>query len=76
MDNIKTLTRDNLRKLIEDTELTLAELKTELERREEAAQHREVANLDHHMRSAELNLKSIRDFLAYLTEEWRSNHSK
>lgn len=70
--NLKTIATDSLRNLIDETEGTLADLKTELERREEQAQHREIANLDNHMKSAELSLKSIRDFIAYLLDDMRS----
>ncbi|MEZ5936471.1 MAG: hypothetical protein R3F54_32160 [Alphaproteobacteria bacterium] len=72
MANLTTLTNDNLRALIDETESTLKELRAELERREELAQEREIANLENHMKSAELSLKSIRDFIAYLLDDIRS----
>lgn len=68
---LKTLTRENLDKLVQETELTLGELKSELERRDQTSQEREVANLDQHMKSAEISLKTIRDFLAYLKDEFQ-----
>ena len=72
MANLQTLTNDNLRALIDETESTLGELRSELERREEAAQESEIANLDNHMKSAELSLKTIRDFIAYLVDDLKS----
>jgi len=74
MQKIKSMTEESLRKLVDETEATLASLKAELERRDEAAQEREIANLDNHMKSAELSLKSIRDFLAYIKEEISGGH--
>lgn len=71
--NLKTVTTENLHGLIKDTEEALAELKQELKRREELAQHRELANIDSHIRSAELSVKSLRDFVAYLLADLRSD---
>lgn len=67
---LKSISRESLDKLVDQTEITLSELKSELARRDEAAQEREVANLDEHMKNAELSLKTIRDFLSYLKEEF------
>lgn len=75
MDGLKTLTNENLRKLISQTEATLSELRGELELRDARAQERELENLDQHMESAALNLKSIQAFLHYLLEEARSTRS-
>lgn len=71
MNDLKFLTNDNIKKLIDETESTLSELKSELEYRDEQSQQREIANLDNHMKSAELSLKSIREFLNYLIEDIR-----
>ena len=71
--NIKTITTHSLRHLIDETEGTLIDLKSELERREEQAQHREVDHMGTHIKSAELSLKSLRDFIAYLADDLRSN---
>ncbi len=73
MSNLKILTRKDLTNLIAETEETLGELKAELERREESAQEREIANLDNHFKSAELSLKSIREFLAFLLDDVKRN---
>lgn len=73
MANLKTLTNASLHALIDETESTLRDLRAELERREEAAQDREIANLDNHMKSAELSLKTIREFIAYLVEDLKSH---
>lgn len=70
--NLKVITTENLRVLIGETQETLDDLKAELERREEMAQHHEIANLENHMKSAQLSLKTIRDFLAYLVDDMRS----
>jgi hypothetical protein len=72
-DPLKSLTKDNLKVLIAETEGALAELKGELERREHLTQEREIHNLDSHMKSAELSLKSIRDFIAYLLDDLKSD---
>ncbi|MEL6479546.1 MAG: hypothetical protein AAFR17_19645, partial [Pseudomonadota bacterium] len=69
MANLTAISTENLRKLIGSTEETLAELKDELDRREEQAQHDEIDNLEHHMQNAELSLQSIRDFFAMLVAD-------
>lgn len=71
---LKTLTSDRLQTLAEETESTLSELRAELERRDEISQHHEVDNLERHMSAAEANLRSIRDFIAYLAESKKAKH--
>lgn len=74
--NLKVITTENLRELIAETQQTLDELTAELERREDVAQHHEIANLENHMKSAQLSLKTIRDFLAYLVDDMRSQRKE
>ena len=66
MNDLQILTRERLYQLIEQTQLTLVELKQEVERRESQAQEHEIMNLESHMKSAELSLTSIQNFLKYL----------
>ena len=75
INNVQTLTTDRLQKLISESEQTLADLKAELEKREQLKQSQEVANLEHHMQSAELSLKTIRDFLTFLSQDLRDRKS-
>ncbi|GGE16674.1 hypothetical protein GCM10011360_01810 [Primorskyibacter flagellatus] len=72
MSDIKIMPKDKLRALIGDTEETLAELKAEMERRDEADQAREIENLEEHMKNAELSLQTIRDFFRHLVEDMKS----
>lgn len=73
--NFQTLTTERLRKLVVESEQTLVDLKAELDVREQISQSQEVANLEHHMQSAELSLKTIRDFLAFLSHDLRNRKS-
>ena len=68
MSDIKIMPKDKLG----DTEETLAELKAEMERRDEADQTREIDNLEEHMKNAELSLQTIRDFFRHLVEDMKS----
>jgi hypothetical protein len=69
MDNLKVLTTERLNNLIEETQNTLNELKQEMGRREVAQKEHQIMDLDNHMKSAELSLASIRNFIHYLLEE-------
>tara|TARA_R110001583_G_scaffold10698_6_gene49140 strand:+ start:8402 stop:8626 length:225 start_codon:yes stop_codon:yes gene_type:complete len=69
MNNLQILTTQRLTILIDETQQTLQELKEEVIRREQLQQEREVMHLDHHMKSAELNLTHIKNFLAYLIDD-------
>lgn len=71
MNDLSYVPQEKLRRLIAETEDTLAELKSEMDRRDEAAQHREIDRLDEHMKNAELSLATIRDFFRYLVGEVR-----
>lgn len=71
MNNLNILTTDRLRRLIRETEETLIELKTELERREQLNQDHEIEHLERHMKNAELSLTTIRNFLDFLMDDMR-----
>lgn len=73
MSDLKVLTNERLHKLIDETHQTLAELKEEVTRREHLRQEHEISDLDHHMKSAELNIVGIKNFIAYLLEEARKS---
>lgn len=68
---LNTLSKKNLEKLIAETEKSLLELKNELKHRQEEEQENEIAHLENHFKSAELSLKTINDFIAYLAETIR-----
>jgi hypothetical protein len=72
MTDFHILTTERLRKLVAETEATLAELKDELERRETLNQTQEIAHLENHMKSAELSLTTIRDFISFLVNDMRN----
>lgn len=72
MTDYSLLPAKKLKRLIAETENTLAELKLEMEHRDEGRQSREVNRLDEHMRSAEVSLTVIRDFFHYLTAELKT----
>jgi len=69
MSNLQILTTERLNKLIDETQATLYELKDEVKRRELEKQEHEVMDLDNHMKSAELSLNTIKNFIAYLLED-------
>jgi len=69
MSNFQILTNERLNNLIDETQETLRELKDEVLRREKVQQEYEVMDLDTHMKSAELSLTSIRNFISYLKSD-------
>ena len=69
MSNLQVLTTKRLNKLIDETQATLYELKNEVKRRELEKQEHEVMDLDNHMKSAELSLNTIKNFIVYLLED-------
>lgn len=76
MDNLQVLTNERLNKLIDATQATLYELKGEVKRRELEQQEHVVMDLDNHMKSAELSLNTIKNFVSYLLEESKKKKSK
>ncbi len=72
MEEFESISDTSIRKIIAETESTLSELKAELKRREEAAQHIQIQNLEEHMSEAEFSLKGIKNFIAFLIRECRS----
>ena len=69
MSNLQVLTTERLNKLIHETQYTLDELKQEVERRALVKQEHAVMDLDNHMKSAELSLATIKNFISYLLDE-------
>jgi len=75
MDNLNVLTNERLSKLINETQETLDELKQEVARREYVQQEHEVLDLDSHMKSAELSLTTIRNFIDYVLKDSKRKSS-
>lgn len=69
MSDLQILTTQRLNKLIDETQQTLNDLKEEVKRRDAVQQETEILNLDSHMKSAELSLTSIKNFINYLLDE-------
>jgi len=69
MSNLQVLTNERLNHLIEETHETLNQLKQEVNRREQVQQEHEIFDLDNHMKSAELSLATIRNFINYLRDK-------
>jgi hypothetical protein len=76
MSTFSAMTSEKLHQLVDDTEATLKELRSELIKRDHEAQSRELEHLDKHMRSAELSLQTIKDFMKHVSEEMRHNEAK
>lgn len=75
MVDLKTLRTQNLRKLVDETEQHLDELKAELDRREDQGRHQEIDKLEGHLKNAELSLQTIKDFLSDVLKELRTKTS-
>lgn len=71
MDDTRSLSSAKLSSLIVETEAALTELKQEMARRDEAAQHAEIDRLEEHMANCENGLCSVRDFFRFLITEMR-----
>lgn len=72
MNNLTHVPSEKLRNLIAETESTLTELKAEMDRRDEAAQFREVDRLSEHMEAAVVSLQTVRDFYRKVIEELKA----
>lgn len=72
MNTIQTLTNDRLQKLIDETQHTLNELKQEVTRRKELEQEHQIMDLENHMKSAELSLTTIKNFIDFLVKDSKS----
>jgi DNA segregation ATPase FtsK/SpoIIIE-like protein len=69
VSHLQVLTNERLTKLIDETQLTLSELKDEMERRKQLQKEHEISDLDEHMKNTEISLATIRNFIHYLMEE-------
>ncbi|MEM5529104.1 hypothetical protein WN093_09790 [Gammaproteobacteria bacterium AS21] len=72
MNTIQTLTNDRLQKLIDETQHTLNELKQEVTRRKALEQEHQIMDLENHMKSAELSLTTIKNFIDFLVKDSKS----
>jgi len=72
MNTIQTLTNDRLQKLIDETQNTLNELKQEVTRRKALEQEHQIMDLENHMKSAELSLTTIKNFIDFLVKDSKS----
>ena len=72
MNEFATISKDRLKKMVTETEVALADLKEEIERREAIDQEAALDDRDLHFKNAELSLQTIRNFFAYLREEYKN----
>ena len=72
MTQIKNLSTQRIRQLINQTSTILVELTNELDRREQAQQEYEIEDLEGHMTNAEVSLQTVRDFISCLTTDLKS----
>lgn len=71
MPDIKVLTSAKLEEMIHETEVLLARLKAELERRRNLAQTQEINRLEKHLDESEFSLATLKDFIDYLLRQMR-----
>lgn len=71
MNDFSLVSTAQLRRLIDETEQSLQDLREELESRQQSAQHQQVEQLDVHLKHAELSLASIRDFILQVLSDLR-----
>lgn len=72
MNDVNVLSTERLQILITNTEDTLKQLKSELERREFLKRENEIENLEEHMKGAELSLNTIRMFLSFIVDDLKN----
>jgi len=73
MNEFATISKDRLKKMVAETEIALADLKEEIDRRETVDQEAALDDLDLHFKNAELSLQTIRNFFSYLREEYKKH---
>ena len=71
MTHLNEYSVEHLQEMIRDTEETLTELKTEIERRQQLAQETEIEHLEEHLKRAVVSLGTIKEFLTLLLDEYR-----
>ncbi|MFN3231499.1 MAG: hypothetical protein ACE363_04990 [Alphaproteobacteria bacterium] len=69
--DLENISLQDLHKMIKDSEALLIDLRQELARRIEAAEHQEIDRLEVHMQDTGHRLHHLRDFLTALLADLR-----
>ncbi len=69
--DLKNISLDDLKKMIEETEALLIDLRHEMVRRIEAAEHQEIDRLEVHLQDTGHRLHHLREFLTAVLADLR-----
>lgn len=69
--NVSLKTDAEIELLIKETEETLQSLMTELKKRQEDVQHKDIDDLENHLEHADISFKAIKNFIAMALKEIR-----
>lgn len=69
--NVAMKSNDEIELLIKETEDTLQALMSELKRRQNDELHKDIDNLEEHLKNADTSFKSLKDFIAMALKEIR-----
>lgn len=69
--SVSMKTNEEIEILIEETEETLQVLMDELKKRRDKRLHKDIDNLDEHLKNADISFKSLKDFIAMALKEMR-----
>lgn len=72
-EDLSSLSRKKLKKLIQETEEVLASLKHEMKQRKLDKQHEEIEHIEDHFKDAEHNLSNLRNFIQRVFSDMKKN---
>lgn len=71
MNDLSRLSREDLRKMMDETEEHIREIRAELEQREQRDQHEAVDALELHLEQAQVNWSDVKSFFQQVLAELR-----
>lgn len=71
MNDLQRVSTDQLAQMVREAEQLVQEIRTELDRREQRGQHREVERLDVHLANAQVRWPEVRAFFRAVLDELR-----
>ncbi|WP_274427271.1 hypothetical protein [Chelativorans sp. YIM 93263] len=71
MNDLSRLSKEDLKRVLDETEGHIGEIRAELERREQSDQHEAVDSLELHLEQAQVNWTEVKAFFQQVLAELR-----
>lgn len=71
MNDLRRMSKEDLERMMQETETCIQDIRAELERRQQQAQHEAIDSLELHLERAQVNWRDVKEFFQQVLNELR-----